>query len=222
MTAVRPKLNLIALAGAQGTGKSTLMHDLAEDLYREGYRVDVLCSPIAATLKALAKPPDVVIPFTERLGAQNKLLENWSSLWFKAAVNPNTLWIADRSWLDLASYTLGDVRRDITSTEDTLCQAYLKRCAQWRDKMHMVRVPLTFDVEDRPGQFKSSRARSSRLLLDATLSGLMHSDEWYPKGSPTSWSLPKEFDARELRVQWIKQVAFGFGSEPPVVHLEKW
>lgn len=95
---------MLALAGAHRSGKTTLARALAA-----AAKVEFLETKVSGVFANLGIDPKADLPFDQRLFVQNEILR---SLEVQYALRKGSVFIADRSPLDVLGYTMAEIRRD--------------------------------------------------------------------------------------------------------------
>lgn len=122
------------LAGAQRTGKSTLARAFSE---RTG--IPFLETSASKVFAEMGLDPKVDYPFDVRLAIQNRILDAFSRQYREATAD--TVFVSDRTPIDLMAYTLADVQRNTLSPElSAELLQYLRRCIELTNKHFSVLV----------------------------------------------------------------------------------
>lgn len=118
---------MIGLCGAHRVGKSTLAEAFARQQNIPFVRTDV-----AGILRTLGVDPKADISIEGRLATQEAILYGLTEQ-YKHAESLTTLWITDRTPIDLASYMLADVQRATMADNPELAamvNRYVDRCIE--------------------------------------------------------------------------------------------
>lgn len=117
----------IGLTGAQRTGKTTLAQAFAKE-----QEILFVQTPTSDIFARLGKDPKIEYPIEERLAIQEAILLAFEKLYAKAGEN-STVWISDRTPLDLAGYMLADVQRSTLAGNPEVAMmvnSYVQRCIE--------------------------------------------------------------------------------------------
>lgn len=161
---------LVGLAGTHCTGKTTLAKTVADEF---GY--GFIRTSISDVLKGLGKDPAKTMTIRERIDAQMAILDALDSEWNRAVMNPDMIWIADRTPIDLMAYAAGDVSPYNRMTEAEaeafeLCQRAVESACRKFDLTIMMQMGIPV-VEDPQGKLRASQCPVYRKKLEVLIRG---------------------------------------------------
>lgn len=116
---------MIGLVGAQRTGKTTLARAFAQ-----AQGIPFVATSASEVMRRLDLDPKVDYPLEVRLVAQETILAAFK-IQYQQARATSSLFIADRTPIDLAAYMLADVQRSTLASQPQLVERvgkYLESC----------------------------------------------------------------------------------------------
>lgn len=169
---------MIGLVGANGVGKTTLAREFGKE-----QNVTVLETSTSAVYAAIGYNPAVDYDLGTRLAIQMVILDALTKQ-YEAATRTSTLWISDRTPIDLATYMLADVMRSSCNGNPELSAAvvdYVDKCFALANRFFSIMVlvqPGIVTPTDREGKAPGHRAYQEHfnhlafgLLMDQRMGG---------------------------------------------------
>lgn len=161
---------LVGLTGTHCTGKTTLAKTVADE-----YGYGFIRTSISDVLKGMSLDPSKPMTVRQRVDAQMAILDTLESQWNQAIMNPDLIWITDRTPVDLMAYTFGDISLyNLPSAQEandlSLCQrAYESACRKF-DLVIQVQMGIPV-VEDPEGKLRAGTCPIYRKKLEVLIRG---------------------------------------------------
>lgn len=189
---------MLGLSGSHRTGKTTL----AEAFARKHDFLFVRTSA-SEVFAQMGLDPKAEYPIEQRLVIQTMLLGVFEKQYEKAS-RERSLWIADRTPIDLAAYMLADVQRGTTQHNPKLGRMvddYVARCYEVAQRHFslVLLIPPGIPLRDEPGKAQACPAYVEHIHLLQT--GLLCDERCKVR----SYRLPRYVTDLDERVDCIEQ-----------------
>lgn len=201
---------MIGLTGPNGTGKTTLANAFAKER-----GIPCVETSASAVFKRMGLDPKADYPFEMRLAIQEMLLGVFCQQ-YKTAAAKSSLFVTDRTPIDLASYLLADVQRETVFGNDNANQAtirYVDSCLAAATHYFSVIVLVQPGIQLAEREGKAPQCPSYMAHLNAVQLGLMCDERFHGKAE----SLPRAATDLTERVRLLTLAASGAIPTPPAV-----
>lgn len=191
---------MIGLCGAHRTGKSTLARAFAE---REG--IPFVQTSISAVYQAAGLHPADECSIEQRIAIQETILETLCKQYVQAR-KLSSLFIADRTPIDIASYMLADVGRQATAENrelGDLLTDYTDRCLKLAGEHFAVVVQVQPGLPLQAAELKGAMCPAYIEHLNTVQIGLM-ADE---RSRVRSYAIPRSVTDLDARVGALTKAA---------------
>lgn len=161
---------MIGLSGPNGTGKTTLA-----DAFARKQNVPFVATSASAVFAKMGLDPKADYPFETRMQIQEMLLGVFASQ-YETAARKSSIYVTDRTPVDLASYLLADVQRGTMAGNARAIKAtmhYVESCLEVTALYFsaVVLVQPGIVVAERPG--KAPQCPAYMMHLNTLQLGLM-------------------------------------------------
>lgn len=112
-------MNRFGISGAHKSGKTTLAKHVAEK-----WRMKYIDMRLSDVLRAFGATPNEIIPFAKRLEIQQNMISHCINLLNDAEEN----YITDRTFLDVAAYTLSYMPHAVSDLESETVKVIIDQC----------------------------------------------------------------------------------------------
>lgn len=112
-------MNRFGITGAHKSGKTTLAKHVASK-----WRMKYIDMRLSDVLRAFGASPNEIIPFAQRLHIQQNMVKHCINLLDEAEEN----YITDRSFIDVAAYTLSYMPHAISDIESESVKLIINQC----------------------------------------------------------------------------------------------
>ena len=191
-------MNNIGLCGAHRTGKTTLAITLAKSLNMPFVPINT-----AEVFARFHESPKSILGIRLRLEVQEAILQKACDIWFEM----DTPFISDRTTIDMAAYTLADIKGDTIISPDTefWVQQYLGNCRKATEKYfsYLVLIPPAIPII--PAAGKASLSKGYIEHVHTLCAGL-----WCDRHELISGAkLPREAVDLGDRVKFVESFYYG-------------
>lgn len=203
---------MIGLCGAHRVGKSTL----AEAFARK-HNIPFVRTDVAGILRTLGVDPKANMGIEGRLATQEAILYGLNEQ-FKHASSLTSLWITDRTPIDLASYMLADVQRATMADNPELAamvNGYVVRCLEAANQHFSTIILVNPGIKVVEAEGKAPGCPAYMEHLTSLQAGLMMRDEL----QTPHFMLPRSLTDLDQRVEalgkTVMRVMERFGQTRP-------
>lgn len=189
---------MIGLSGAHRTGKSTLARALAESL-----GVPFVATSASEVFSSMGLDPKADYPLEVRFLIQSVILDTFTAQ-YESASRESSVFVADRTPLDLASYMLADVSRSALEGKNDVAQlinAYVDEClkATTRFFSEVYLVQPGIKVIEEKGKALGCPAYMEHL--NTILIGLVYDE----RSMVSCYPVPREITNLKSRVDFVME-----------------
>lgn len=183
----------IGLSGAHRTGKTTLAQAFAQR-----NNIPFVRTSASEVFQIIGKDPKLDYPIEERILIQEAILYAFERQ-YKYASEQSSVWISDRTPIDLASYMLADVQRETLAGQEEMAQFvlnYVSRCIEsanrWFQTMILIQpgIPLV-NAPGKAGICPANIEHINLIQVGLFYSGDLHSGHYL---------MPRKFTSLEDRL----------------------